>query len=214
LNQLCVLCGEEKATTKDHIPPQGIYPKPRPNNINLHTVPACSDCNNGAGIEDEQFKILISFETGEYRENQYEVIDWMAKTVGANQKIANKIFETRKNGFAIRDEKGIEPVVSVEFDGEKYNKVIERIVKALYWRQTGNYLGKHTNINVFPKNAVEPEFLKNMKLLMDTLEPHKLNSDTFIYKITINEDGTSIWAMQFFGKHTVFAYADAPKHNK
>jgi hypothetical protein len=210
LNQICVICGEEEATTNDHIPPQGIYPKPRPN-INFHTVPSCTNCNNGSGIEDEEFKILISFETGEYRENQSSVIDSMAKTIGSNNKIAKQIFKSKQNGYAVRDEKGLEPIIAVEFDGEKYSKVIERIVKALYWRNKDTYLGKKTNVNVFPQRSAEPDFLLSIKILMDSIPPQKLNDGTFVYKVTFNDDGSSIWGMQFFGKHTVFAYADAPE---
>ena len=33
MNNLCALCGDNLATTMDHIPPRGIYPKPRPNDI-------------------------------------------------------------------------------------------------------------------------------------------------------------------------------------
>lgn len=72
---LCALCGENPATTKDHIPPQGIYPKPRDNDINFNTVPAYSNCNNGAAVEDEEFKVLMGFTTGEFHENPEVVID-------------------------------------------------------------------------------------------------------------------------------------------
>lgn len=48
---------------------------------------------------------------------------------------------------------------------------------------------------------------------MDSLEPNFLNDNTFAYKYVI-DDGSSIWGMQFFSKHTVFACTDPNEHNK
>jgi len=207
--QLCVYCGENFANTKDHIPPQGIYPKPRPNDLKLHTVPACEECNSGSGVEDEEFKVFMGFSNGGFRDDQDRIIDWIAKTVGSNQKIANQIFSTKINGYARLRSSIYEPVVAVTFNAENYAKVIQRIVRGLYWRQTKKLLGKATNIHVFPYDEMRLDFAESMKELMDCLQPYALNMDTFIYKVHFSEDGTSIWGMQFFGKHTVFAYAEA-----
>lgn len=212
-NQLCVHCGENYATTDDHIPPRGIYPKPRPNNIKLHTVPACEECNSGAGVEDEEFKVFVGLSTGEFRDNQYQVIDSIAKTVGSNQKIANQIFRSKIDVYARSGSFVYRPAVTVTFNSGNYCKVIQRIVRGLYWRQTSKFLGKTTKINVFPLDEMKNEFFKSMQELMDCLQSHRLNQDTFIYKVRFIEDGTSIWGMQFFGRHTVFAYAEAPEHN-
>lgn len=100
--KMCALCGENLATTKDHISPRGFYPKPIPNGINLHTVPACTGCNNDTQKEDEEFKVFIGFSTGEFRGNRDQVIDWIAKTIGANRRIANQIFSSKRDVYAQR----------------------------------------------------------------------------------------------------------------
>lgn len=208
---LCALCGKNAATTKDHIPPQGIYPKPRDSDINFNTVPACSDCNNGSAVEDEEFKVLMGFSTGEFRENPDVVIDWIARTVGKNQKIANQIFSTKQNVHAYLRGPILEPAVAVTFDGEKYSRVISRIIRGLYWLQKGHALGRNPKITVFPTHSIKPDFARSMMSLMDCLEAHPLNKGTFVYKVQFCDDGTSIWGMQFFKKHTVFAYAESPE---
>ncbi|EDM46959.1 HNH endonuclease [Marinobacter algicola] len=208
---LCALCGENPATTRDHIPPQGIYPKPRDNDINFNIVPACSSCNNGAAVEDEQFKVFIGISTGEFHDQPETVINSIARTIGNNQKIANQIFETKRNVYAYRQNQVLEPAVSVTFDGEKYCKVVSRIVRGLYWIERGKALGLGSNINIFPTDQMKPDFAKSIKELMDCLNPHLLNKKTFVYKVLFNDDGSSIWGIQFFGKHTVFAYAEPPK---
>ncbi len=56
---LCAISGEIKTTTREHIPPKNIFPRPLPSD--LITVPACAECNNGASRYDEIFKVLLSF---------------------------------------------------------------------------------------------------------------------------------------------------------
>ncbi len=208
---LCALCGKNAATTKDHIPPQAIYPKPRDNDINFNTVPACSNCNNGSAVEDEEFKVLMGFSTGELHENPDVVIDWIARTVGKNQRIANQIFSTKQNVHAYLRGPILEPAVAVTFDGEKYSKVISRIIRGLYWLQKGHALGRNPKITVFPTHSIKPDFARSMMSLMDCLEAHSLNKGTFVYNVQICDEGTSIWGMPFFKKHTVFAFAESPE---
>lgn len=208
---MCAICGESPATTRDHIPPRGIYPKPRANGLHLHTVPSCAHCNNAAGPEDEEFKVLIGFGAEDGHRPQDVVIDSIAKTVGSNQRIAEQIFSTKRHGYAQRRGSVFEPAIAVTFDWDTYCKVITRMVRALYWRRTGNCLGKHSEIRVFSPQAMNTAFTQSMKELMDCLKPYQLNQKTFVYKVQFRDDGTSIWGMQFLGKHTVFGYAEAPK---
>jgi hypothetical protein len=54
----CYLCGSTVGMTRDHIPPKGLFPRPRPSN--LHTVPCCHSCNNRASKDDEYFRLSVS----------------------------------------------------------------------------------------------------------------------------------------------------------
>ncbi len=58
---VCVFCGVRDGTTKDHVPPKGMFPPPRPN---LITVPACVTCNGGASEIDERFRTMLSLKVG------------------------------------------------------------------------------------------------------------------------------------------------------
>jgi hypothetical protein len=156
--------------------------------------------------------ILFGLSTGDFRDNQDRIIDSTARTVGSNQKIANQIFSSRNEIYTQLRGSIYEKAVEITFGAENYSKVIRRIVRGLYWRQTDKFLGKTTKIDVFPHDGMLPDFAVKMKELMDCLQPYKLNGDTFIYKVCFTENGMSIWEMQFFGRHTVFAYAAAPKH--
>jgi hypothetical protein len=54
---VCTYCGASGRVTADHIPPKGLFPRPRPGN--LVTVPACARCNAGASRDDEYFRHAV-----------------------------------------------------------------------------------------------------------------------------------------------------------
>lgn len=209
--KLCALCGKAKATTKDHIPPKGIYPKPYDPKINFKTVPACASCNNGASTDDEWFKVLIGVATGEHREDTQSVIDSMARTIGNNQSIANHLFRARRDIYAPLRGELLEPSVAVTFDYQRYSAVISRIVQGLHWIEHGTALGYGIDVRVMPAQGMDRKLFLSMKELMDCLPPKYLNKETFAYKFHKSDEGDTVWGMQFFKKHTVFAYVEVPE---
>jgi len=212
--QLCAICGINVATTKDHIPPQSIYPKElRPSNFSLNVIPACSCCNNGAAVEDEELKLYVGLSTGEHRDSPEKIIDSMASTIAKNGRLAKRVFEAQRNVYATMDGVVAKPYVAVTFSYDNFSKAIARIVRGLYWLETERALGLDTKISVFPYHSMDANFHKKVSELMDLLQPKFLNKKTFIYKFSLDENGSSVWGIQFFGvpQTTTFAYAEAPK---
>jgi hypothetical protein len=54
----CYLCRSTENLTRDHVPPENLFPKPKPSN--LITVPCCNACNKSFGKLDEQFRAFMS----------------------------------------------------------------------------------------------------------------------------------------------------------
>tara|TARA_R110001599_G_scaffold350254_2_gene580026 strand:+ start:7426 stop:7980 length:555 start_codon:yes stop_codon:yes gene_type:complete len=182
--------------------------------MELHKVPACQECNNPAGVDDEEFKIIIGLSTGEFRDNGESIIDSMGRTIGFNDRLARQIFSTKKEIYADRGTGTLEPVVAVKFDSNAYQNVICRMVKGFYWRKTKKIMDSSTIIQVFPTTELHQKIALSFMDIMDSLEPNFLNDNTFAYKYIMREDGSTIWGMQFFGKHTVFATTEPNEHNK
>jgi len=206
--QLCVLCGERPATKGDgdHLPPQCIYPKPRPLGIPWNKVPACTPCNNAGSPDDEQFKLIIGISTGEFRENQQQVIDALAGTIKANMRLARQVSMKHQRGYGSRSGNAVvEPLVAVPFDGKAYVRVIKRIVRGLYWQKSGEILSREAEIRVIPADFVNHELADQIRLLLSRAERVELNNATFVYKYLLEDDGSSFWGLQFFEKHFVFA---------
>jgi len=205
-SQLCIYCGVREATDRDHIPPKGIYPPQWRNNRNLHKVPSCSDCHQYDSIADEEFKLYINIWTGEFRENQDDVIDTMARTIGENQRLASQIFSTATRGYADRGRGILEPVVYIGFNYENYRKVIKRISRGLYWTETKKIMSSKIDIRVVHPYEMNNYLKRYMQNVMNSLEKHELNYGTFVYKCCFSDNGLGILGMQFFSRHTVIAY--------
>ncbi len=210
MHTLCAICGIRIATTKDHIPPQSLYPKPRDNDLNMNTVPACSDCNNGSSLDDEIFKVLIGIDTGEHQKAPGKIIESLAGTIGKNARVANQVFSTKRRVLANLKGKVFEPAVAVTFDFKSYERVIARMIRALYWMEMGRSLAVNAKVTVLPVNQITQDLASSFMELLLSLPLRKLNKDSFMYRCYISDDGIHVWGMQFFSRHTTFAYVDEP----
>jgi len=210
VHSTCVLCGIRSSTmTSDHLPPQCIYPPPRTENMELHKVPACEICNNAAAKHDEEFKVVLSFLTGEFQDKPDNVISSLAKTIGHNDRIAHQIFSTRQRGYADRGSGILERVMKLSFSDESYNFVIQRMVRGLFWRETNEIMSQDAEVTVWPLRHFNRTTAENMRDLLFSVEPRFLNNKTVVYRAFFWDDGYSLWGIEFFGKHIVFAGATA-----
>lgn len=54
----CVICGEVKPLTREHVPPKNLFLSPRP--TNTITVRLCESCNHGYHLDDEYFRVYVT----------------------------------------------------------------------------------------------------------------------------------------------------------
>jgi hypothetical protein len=208
--QTCAMCGGE-ASTKDHIPPQSLYPKPRQPNLQLHTVPACKTCNNGASMDDEEFKMIVGVSTGQAQPNQDAIVNSLQATMAANDRL-NRIVRSGKQIITIDRGYAMPGAVVIPFEGPSYDRVVQRMIRGLYWREKMHPLGLETNVQVIDPSRTSLDLVTLFKDLLPTLAPKFLNDRTFCYKVGFSSDGSSVWALQMFGKHTVFGMASRPEN--
>ena len=182
--QICVLCGVGKSTKKgDHLPPQCIYPAPRKPNLELHKVPACAICNNAGAKHDEEFKVVLSLLTGEYRDNPDAIISSLGKTIDFNNRLANQFFSTQERGYVNRGKGLLEPVVKFTFSGESYSFVIQRIVRGMYWRETGMIMPKDAQVTPLPIHLLDLSAAEHIRNYLFSVSPKSLNDNTFVYRV-------------------------------
>jgi len=60
---LCVYCGVNPATTRDHVIPECLFVPPLPSN--MVTVPACADCNTTKKSQDDPYlRDMLVYDSG------------------------------------------------------------------------------------------------------------------------------------------------------
>ncbi len=132
---ICVLCGKNEATTKEHIPPKGIFLKPLPNN--LITVPACNSCNNNSSEDDELFKMLLAISVGSSTESWKDLWKNAMRTFQhrGKGKLRNLI-RSRVAKVSVHTPAGLYlgEAPTIKFQAKEIKPVIKKITKGLFFK--------------------------------------------------------------------------------
>ena len=204
---LCVYCGAI-AETNDHVPPQNIFPKPRP--LNPVTVRSCKRCNCGASKDDEYFRNILIF-----RED--------VGATGAGSQLWEKVRRSLRRPEARRFRRsfarsmfddftesagGVTNGVGtkIQIDVERMNRVLARTVKGLYFKHFGNPMPESDKVFVYSDQhfAMLPDSASDTLgelVTYATRQPHhKIGGDIFEYCFAPVEDhpSSSVWAMRFY----------------
>jgi len=197
---LCAICGLQAATTKDHVPPKGIFSKPRPSD--LITVPACHECNNHSSVLDECFLVNLGIHVsiaggeGERLFNQQ-----VLPALRHNTKLQNKIMDELKPvDLVTPDGVVIKGAFAALWDSEAHTRVIERTIRGLHYHHYGSILGTESTVKTYYFRCLAPEVAE----LSKNWPSNSLGKDAFVYKYTAASNDTtraSLWLFQFYGAH-------------
>jgi hypothetical protein len=134
----CAFCGQP-ATTKDHIPPQGMF---APGTPNLPWVPACRACNNSSSKDDE-FIQRLAFVDGSENCRHAEA---------ARSAILRNIKRPQAAGYRASLIETVRPVsvwsgpillgetTAIEIEGERTSRAIMKIIRGLFYLTTNRRL--------------------------------------------------------------------------
>lgn len=198
---VCIYCGKKGKMTKEHVPPKGLFPKPRPSN--LITVPACKECNNSKSIDDEYIKMLFNidyrtFLNPQVRNNYGSVI----KSIKLHQKRGEvkKLIKSAKPVKVVCPITGkIQETIAVHPNSIIAENQAKDIVRGLYYHHCQDY--KH---DLFVYEAYWVDYQKNdeWKNLFPELNASKKNTimdGVFWYKYIITMNNmASIWRLCFY----------------
>lgn len=184
---ICALCGINQATTKDHVPPKGIFAKPRPQDT--ITVPACSICNNDDSDLDERFKAYLALHVAMYSKEGKQLYKSSLKGIHRKRKMKEEM---------IKSFKPFGRHTSVLWDSEAHDKVIERTIRGLFYHHYGWVVANNAKMTIC--------FFNKMPPLLNEYE-YQSNSiggnNRFEYHFTkaVDSKFASIWLLQFYGSH-------------
>lgn len=188
---LCVLCGKRNATTREHVPPRAIFPKPRPGD--LITVPACFNCNNETSKTDESFKAHLGLHT--WRDEQ------VLRTLDHNTRLRSEVTSRIKPAKVLDSNNEILGEVNLGlWDSEAHSTTIEKCIKGLYFNHYGQILCSSAQIKTHFFHSLTAELVN----ISESWARNCIANGDFVYKYTsASNENThmSVWLFQFFGAH-------------
>ena len=198
-SRTCAICGKIAEITKDHIPPKGIFPKPRPSN--LITVPCCFECNNSASKYDELFRVYLSLHVGlESKERDKLFKNHVLPTVRHNNKLRKKLFKEAKRKL-LSTPQGIiyDEVYELPWDSDAHDKVIERTIRGLYFYHYGEALGNEVPVDAKWYKGPNQEIFD----LTENWSQNSIGVNIFDYRYVraVDSPEHSLWYFQFYCSH-------------
>jgi hypothetical protein len=211
---LCVFCGKLPAKTKDHIPPKGIFPKPRPE---LITVPACLRCNRGTSRIEETFRVYLSLRVGVNNDATSNLWNNEAmRTLRHNPRLRNRIIRSTRP-ISVRSPAGI--ILADRIGGlwppEAHDPVIEKIIRGLYFYHYREILGARVEIKIHWLRTSEDleSWTRRIDSSLEQLWtelPGAGNVGTgyfrYRYARAIESPLHSTWLFDFYGAHFAGGY--------
>jgi len=198
---ICVFCGDS-ATTRDHVPPLGVFPDPKP--TDLITVPACEACNSDSKLDDEYFRWFASVGAEGSKDAlnliQGRILPRFNKRPALLIEImkgATKVDFNSKGGTYL----GQRP--AFEYNRIRVQNVINKIVRGLYYHEQKSILPKNAEVRDFVLNPIFDDEFKN---IICTLPLFDVGNSVFSYRFFISEKTLeeSFWFLMFFDKTLLF----------
>ncbi|OED54746.1 hypothetical protein BEI46_14535 [Aliivibrio fischeri] len=200
----CAICGVREATTRDHVPPKAIFPQPRPTMI---TVPACSECNNGASDFDDLFKVYLSMQaTGKSEIATRLFKERTVRTLQRNKSLLAKIKAESKSLLVENTEGESEEKLGVLWDSEAHDHVVERTIRGLYYHHSKKVLANDAELKVQWLKSIPEEIESILELLTEQV----IGDDQVRYKYYIAPEDPrhSVWLFDFYGAHYTSGYTE------
>lgn len=194
-SDVCVLCGNAPATTRDNVPPGSVFNRPHPSD--LVRVPSCFECNNKASALDEKFGVYLSLHVGDDTENGMELYAKKIKpTLDHNKRLRRTIVDgIFPVSLRSTEGKNLGNAHAVLWDSESHDRVIERTIRGLHYYHTGVILGERARVKV--------QYLKSLdRKIMEMFQRYPIftmGGRQFMYKFMFSPDHPllSAWLFQF-----------------
>ena len=208
--QQCYLCGTGERITRDHIPPQCLFSKPKPDD--LITVPCCYDCNHSFHKKDELLRLLVSaaFNRNEQGDVIWEkVIDRTIK----RKRLSDKVRELAKS-VSIKEldtPHGILRKAHVTIPQEELSDSLIRIVKGLLYHHAPSISRNELNFNIVQVDQTRLNEL--LDPFIHTMPLHRIiGNGTFRYwaGLATEDNRGGMWVLMFYDS-TAFSILHKPK---
>ncbi len=203
---ICIYCQKNDASTVDHVPPKGLFPKPRPSN--LKSVPACEPCNKGFKNDDEYFlTIALEWAASESSDGgQIAQVRVRDSKKEERKGLWRRIFSTVRS-VQVFTPSGLFLGNSLEFrlDGERIFRTVNRTIRGLYYKMVGTPLPVDAIVAsmefaTYQKGHGQEPNSQRMLGAIASLKEHVIGRDTFLFRyfVTNPDSFVSFWYLEFY----------------
>lgn len=207
---ICTYCGKEGPVTSDHVPPKSLFAKQRPSDPDLITVPACEDCREGTGKDDEYLRYMLAFRADPEKSRD---------PAAAVQRALRGLRRPEQQDFRqaiwdcvqirrLRTPTGLfvghAPTYAVGL--ERIEGVVKRTVRGLCRHHMNERLPTDAQVTVWAEDAFrtpDPEVMQPLLTILGPVlnEPEQVKSDrAFVYRYVLTDGGGfgSAWLVRFY----------------
>ena len=200
--ELCAYC-DNPAMTRDHLPPEKLFTPPLPDN--LITVPACDQCNNGASNDDEVFRNELSIMAGSFGESAKaaERLQPALRGIRRNKAMLKRMVTASQlverytpSGLYLGHGYAVPVVPGVQ------QRVINRIVRGLYWHHLQTRLGDDAQVTLVFIDKRKPHWREALYTFQSLHLRHVVIGDgetfQYLYGRANDDPAFSVWLLIFF----------------
>lgn len=201
VSQLCVYCLRNAADTEDHVVAEGFFEKAP--DAGYIKVPACYACNNSLSRDEEYFLVAILAEATAQSQTANRVLDRLAEDHRSGRR--------RRSGLAVALLEKVRPTDvyspggiylgtghAVELDTTRVNRVLEKIVRGLFFHRFGRPLPLDATVYV----EIKPELdrMQSPVIAAALSQAPSFLGDVFMYRFFSPADGkdATSWALGFY----------------
>jgi len=197
--EICYLCNKNFADSRDHVPPECLFPDPKP--TNLITLPCCSPCNRSYSKDEEYLRDNLSMISKRSRavkqlwqKTRISYIRRPLKLRNINSRLVDLNLKTQEGIYLGR-------ATGLKFDESRTNRVIEKIIKGLFFHHTDKILPSRVLFHIFfnPTDILERYFRQRMF--------DRTWNDVFYYAFLFAQDSmySGFWWLEFYKSNLFLA---------
>jgi hypothetical protein len=212
---VCAYCGQHVGTTRDHVPPKGLFAKPRPS---LITVPCCEQCRNHQSLDDEYFVRMVSMKSGTADNpsaNAARDSALRSLTKPAKRRFSSALLSSTKD-LAVHSAAGIYlgQKMSYDVDLGRLCNVIQRTTRGIYFHEFGQRLPDDHRCKAYALDGFDlaaPEILAQLRKLWGHAasgERKDLGENVFTYwmRKIAGPEGATAWDFVLYGSVAFLAF--------
>ena len=201
---LCAQCGSSNPTERDHVPPKTLFLEPRPSN--LITTPICSSCHLPTSMDDEYFRDMLVFNQDVkdnivVKELTKKVFRGLSrpqkkKSLSALWKNIQKVEVQSPMGLYL----GTGAMFTIK--KERFERVITRTVKGIYYYFEGTPLSKDSRISSYLLDAIDFRKYNGSNMIINQLANSPeviIENQTFRFRRYYNvQEKYEVWLLVFY----------------